>query len=413
MPGGRRDMTKGELRRIEETVNGTRLFSSHEHFFDLGAEEKIDVNTLIANSYLDAEWTFHTPGRGGKSRASFLSHLRAKSYLHWFRLSLRILYGMDEPLSEYNWDEYGTRINEVRGMDGFPERVYRDHCLYDAVVQDAYWDPGSIPDMHGLFHGTFRINSFLYSYRADSEDHNGNNARRLFGFDTSDIDEYLHIMEQIILKKRLEGCVALKSALAYDRAIAFRSVDKLVAERILRMEKRPSEEEVLDFGDFIFHRICRIAEEQAIPFQIHTGLGLLWGSHPMNFEPIIRAYPGVRFVLFHGGYPWYQTIGGLLHNYPNVHADLVWLPLISPTAAIGALHEWLEVSNSIHRIAWGSDCKTPEESYGASLAFRSVLNTVLAQKVESGYLEVEDALQVARLIAADNARALYLGEEVP
>jgi hypothetical protein len=402
-------VSTNSVNSILETVGTLPLFSSHEHYFEIDIGGRLDVDTLIANSYLDIEWTFLEPGTTPASRASFLSQLRAKSYLRWFTESLQRLYGMDEKLTAENWDEYGRRINERRTKPGFLNMIYRDFCRYEAVVQDTYWNPGSVPPGMDRFLSTFRVNSFLYSYSRDSEDHNGNNARRLYGFDTDDIDEYVHVMEETILHKRDEGCVALKSALAYDRPIAFGQVNKRAAERVLRKGSRPEEGEVLAFGDYIFHEICRVAQKHDIPFQIHTGLGLLWGSDPMNFEPVIRTYPGIRFVLFHGGYPWYHSIGGLLHNYPNVYADLVWLPLISPTAAAAALHEWLEVSNSIQRIAWGSDCKTPEESYGASIAFRQVLATVLMQKVENHYLEVEDALDIARLVASGNARALYLG----
>ena len=404
-------MDKKTYRRIWETVDALPLFSSHEHYCEIDADGSIDVSTLIANSYLDVEWTFLEPGSTQESRAFFLSQLRAKSYLRWFTESIRKLYGMDESLTADNWDAYGRLIDERRREPGFLNRVYRDFCRYEAVVQDTYWNPGYVPQGMDFFHGTFRINSFLYSYSRDAEDHNGNNARRLYDFDTDDIDEYVHIMEETILRRLDQGCVALKSALAYDRPIAFAVADKRAASKALRKGSNPDQEEVRIFGDYIFHAICRIAQAHDIPFQVHTGLGLLWGSDPMNFEPIIRAYPGVRFVLFHGGYPWYHSIGGLLHNYPNVYADLVWLPLISPTAAAAALHEWIEVANSIERIAWGSDCKTPEESYGASLAFRQVLATVLSQKVEQRYLDVEDALDLAKLIASGNARVLYLGRK--
>jgi predicted TIM-barrel fold metal-dependent hydrolase len=404
-------MNTADENRIRESVNGLELFSSHEHYLRIESEKQIDVNTLIANSYLDEEWTFLSPGRSRESRERFLDHLRAKSYLHWFRRSLKTLYGMDEELSVDSWKEYDRRIAERRNQRDFLNGVYRRFCNYVGVVQDTYWDPGAVPEEFDFFHATFRINSFLYSYSEESKDHNGNNARSLYGFQTSDLDEYVHRMEQVILQKRKEGCAALKSALAYDRGIGFDRVDKRRAASVLRSRSPVQEEDVLLFGNYIFHEICRIAEKHDIPFQIHTGLGLIHGSDPMCFEPVIRGYPGIRFVLFHGGFPWYHSIGGLLHNYPNVYADLVWLPLISPSAAVSALHEWLEVSNSIHRICWGSDCKTPEESFGASLAFRQVLSAVLTEKVQSHYLDMHTALDIARLIACDNARALYSGEE--
>jgi hypothetical protein len=403
-------MTDREQMKLRDAVYAQPLFSSHEHYYDLGEEPKLDVNTLISNSYLDEEWSFIKPGTSGSSRTAFLSTLMCKSYLHWFRKSLMAIYGMTEPLRVDNWGDYDERISESRRGGHFLSNVYTEKCLYEHVVQDTYWSPGDIPGEFDFFSATFRINSFLYSYSQSSEDHNGNNARRLYGFDTDDIDEYVQHMEQAIDGRMKQGCVALKSALAYDRPIAFEGTDKSSAEKALKKQD-PDEEEVRHFGDYILHRICSFAQERGIPFQIHTGLGLLWGSNPMNFEPVIRAYPGLSFVLFHGGYPWCHAIGGLLHNYPNVHADLVWLPLISPTAAVNALHEWLEVSNSIYRLQWGSDCKTPEESYGATLAFRHVLFTVLSQKIEAGYLDLHDAIRILHFLGLENAKTLYLGKE--
>jgi hypothetical protein len=403
-------MTDLEEKKLRDAVYTQPLFSSHEHYYDLGEEPNLDVNALISNSYLDEEWTFIKAGTSGNSRTAFLSTLMSKSYLHWFRASLRTLYGVSGPLSAENWEDYDMRISEMRSRRNFLKDVYLKHCKYEHVVQDSYWSPGDLPGEFDFFNATFRINSFLYSYTTSSEDHNGNNARRLYGFDTDDIDEYVHNMEHVIDGKMKKGCVALKSALAYDRPIAFEMTGKSLAEKALKKED-PDEEDTRHFGDYILHQICRIAQERGIPFQIHTGLGLLWGSNPMNFEPVIRAYPNLSFVLFHGGYPWCHVIGGLLHNYPNVHADLVWLPLISPTAAVSALHEWLEVSNSIYRLQWGSDCKTPEESYGATLAFRHVLFTVLSQKIDAGYLDLDDALHILHLVGLENAKSLYLGKE--
>ena len=138
---------------IRETVDALPLFSSHEHYFEIDASERLDVNTLIANSYLDVEWTFLEPGETRASRASFLSQLRAKSYLRWFTESIRRIYDMEENLTVENWDEYGRRIGERRREPGFLNAVYRDFCRYEAVVQDTYWNPGSIPQGMDHFFG--------------------------------------------------------------------------------------------------------------------------------------------------------------------------------------------------------------------------------------------------------------------
>lgn len=97
---------------------------------------------------------------------------------------------------------------------------------------------------------------------------------------------------------------------------------------------------------------------------------------------------------------------GLLHNYPNVYADLCWLPLISTSAAKRFLREALEVGGN-NRILWGCDTWTSEESYGAVLAFRRVVAEVLSEMCQEGYLSCEEACYTAGQIWRGNALKLF------
>ena len=157
----------------------------------------------------------------------------------------------------------------------------------------------------------------------------------------------------------------------------------------------------------MFLLICEFAIEFDLPFQNHTGLGIISGSNPMNLEPVIARYPEIKFVLFHGGYPWCHEVGGLAHNYANVYPDLCWLPLISTTAATTALHEYLEVAQTSDRIAWGGDNWTSEESYGATLAYKHVVARMLTQKVHHGYFDMDEARILAERLFFRNARDIY------
>ena len=153
-------------------------------------------------------------------------------------------------------------------------------------------------------------------------------------------------------------------------------------------------------------RICELATKYEMPVQFHTGMGLLEGSSPMNLLPAIERHPRTQFVLFHGGYPWTSELAALSHDHANVWPDLAWLPLISTSAATRALTEWLEVCPSSSRIAWGGDCWTSEESFGASLAFRHVLKGALSRLVRGGMMTASRAAAVAKKIAHENAAKL-------
>jgi predicted TIM-barrel fold metal-dependent hydrolase len=163
------------------------------------------------------------------------------------------------------------------------------------------------------------------------------------------------------------------------------------------------------FGNYIFNRCCELAAELDLPFQIHTGLAQLAGSQPLRLEPILARYPRTRFVLFHSGYPWVHEVAGLAHNYSNVLPSLTWTPIISTSAAIRALHEYLDVAHSVNTITWGSDCHVAEESIGALLAWQFVVAKVLTERLADGRLTVKQAEELARKLMVENGRRVYLG----
>ena len=70
------------------------------------------------------------------------------------------------------------------------------------------------------------------------------------------------------------------------------------------------------------------------------------------------------------------------------------------------LSELIEVTNA-HSICWGDDAWTPEESYGALLAARHVLASVLSEKIRTGYLSKGDAFEIISDILCNNAVRIY------
>ena len=80
--------------------------------------------------------------------------------------------------------------------------------------------------------------------------------------------------------------------------------------------------------------------------------------------------------------------------------------LLSPAAAEQFLARALDTLDA-HRLTWGCDTWTAEESYGALLAIRSVLTNVLAKRVVDGYYTLDYAKRVGRYILHDNAEKIY------
>jgi len=75
------------------------------------------------------------------------------------------------------------------------------------------------------------------------------------------------------------------------------------------------------------HHILSAANERGVFVQFHTGLlegnrGMLSNSNPELLENLFLKYPGVKFDLFHIGYPYWGVTAALAKTYPNVFIDM-------------------------------------------------------------------------------------------
>lgn len=379
--------------------------NTHSHHLLDAGFEGFDLDSLLRNSYVD--WCGVPFGNTGVERAVTLEKVRFNSYFIWLEKSLRELYGVEEPLSADNWNHYSDRIKNAHQDPKWHMELLTGRCRYEKIILDTYWQPGSNNGYPSVFSPAFRINMFLFGYNMEARDHGGNNAQRIYGTAIHEVDEYVAFMREAITLKKQQGCVALKSAIAYDRGLDFEKVSKESAQKAFgRTGYAVTEKDIKAFQDYIFSRICEIAAELELPFQCHTGMGILEGTRAMQMSPIIRKNPNTKFVLFHCGYPWIDDICGLTHVYPNVYPDLCWLPLLSTSAAERMLHELIEVGTA-DKVCWGCDTWTSEESYGALLAIRHVLAKVLTDKISEGYLQLDDAKIIIRNILFHNAEKLY------
>ncbi len=386
-------------------IAGQKVVSTHSHHLPDREFEGFSLASVLRRSYVD--WCGEKFGETAESREAYLGKVRYKSCFVWLEKSLRELYGFKEPLTAGNWGEVSSRIRAAHSDSSHHLRVLKEKCGYDRIVMDAYWNPGSDNGHPDVFTPTFRVDPLFFAYSESARDHDGNRPSDLFGPFPTDLEGFLAWVRSLISSKKEQGCVALKCALAYERGLDFQKVNFPLAAAAMRPGSGiASKEEITNFQDFLFDCICGLAAEFALPLQCHTGLGQLAGTRAMMLRGAVQRHPQTRFVLFHCGFPWTSDILALAHNYPNVYPDLCWLPLLSPTVARRTLHELIEVGTS-DKVCWGCDTWTSEESYGALLALRDVLGSVLADKVRSGYFSMNDAKEAALNILRRSAAALY------
>lgn len=290
-----------------------------------------------------------------------------------------------------------------------PKLLGPSHGGYVHAIQDIYWDYSSDLGHPEFFSPTMRVDMFITCFNSTILDHDLNNPFLSYPNAPRDhFDDYLEFLRNLIISWRDQGAVAMKCASAYERSLLFKVTDQKIAADIFgKPDEKVSPQDRVAYGDFMFHWFCELNRQMDIPFQIHTGLADISNSNPMLFEPVIRSYPDILFVLFHAGYPWYSQIAGLAHNYPNVVIDMVWAPIISTSASIQALKEYIEVAPSSDLIAWGGDAWTSEESVGAVLAWKYVIAKVLSEMLESGYLNLKKAELLAEKLLYKNNAGIY------
>ncbi|GAA4508644.1 MULTISPECIES: amidohydrolase family protein [Nonomuraea] len=154
------------------------------------------------------------------------------------------------------------------------------------------------------------------------------------------------------------------------------------------------------------------ALETGLPLQFHTGIGDpdldLRRADPLLLRGLIeRTQPaGVPLVLLHC-YPFHRHAGYLAHAYPHVFFDLGLAVHHTGAGSAAVVAESLEIA-PFAKIMFSSDGWGPAELHflGAEL-WRRAMTRVLGGFVTDGEWSAGQAVRVATMIGATNARRLY------
>jgi predicted TIM-barrel fold metal-dependent hydrolase len=128
-------------------------------------------------------------------------------------------------------------------------------------------------------------------------------------------------------------------------------------------------------------------------------------SNPAQLESMIQQYRNISFVLLHA-YPFISEASYLARTNPNVWVDTSWLVLQSPEILQIALKEYIGMVPA-DRIFSSIDSISLEEYTGGIALTRSILIDVLTEKVESDFLDIEEALYISERILGGNCKQLH------
>ena len=260
-----------------------------------------------------------------------------------------------------------------------------------------------------FFRSTYYPDNFIYpKTRGDIE-----NVEKESGIRICSIDDWLEACEIVLDKALNRGAVALKSGLAYQRPLKYERVTKSEAEEEFNEIFKITNTRVdvfqigRKFQDYMMHFVLRLANKRNLTFQFHTGLqegngNIIYNSDPSLLSNLFGEYPDVDFDIFHIGYPYQQVLSVLAKTFPNVYIDMCWAHIISPTASINALIEWID-SVPINKIsAFGGDYGFVDGVYGHQYLARINVSKALTKKVEDGVFDIEKAKEISRMLFYEN-----------
>jgi len=397
--------------QISDRISEMHVIDTHEHTYphELIVGRDPSIVDILEGSYVF--WMAKAPMRDDhEGIVRSVKEISGSAFYKACSLAIKEIHGVNiDPPTVEALREASGRIKEAYGDRNWITRIFKERALIDRALLDPYWDVWGGGFSPELFSPVFRVNMLLFGYSRGAKDHNGNSPyllERHFNLRVETFEDYLDLIDRTLEAAKRRGYVALKSALAYDRPILFKEVDAGAAKRIFEKRDELNPDDIGLFGDFVLRRILDEAVELELPVQFHTGLALIEGSSPMNLVNLLRKYSGINFTFFHGGYPWIRETAALAFSFPNLHLDLCWLPIISPSACKHLLREAIELGLS-NRIMWGGDCWVAEATYGALRFFKDLLSETLGEMIDEHYLGPDEAMEIATKILRGNASRIF------
>jgi predicted TIM-barrel fold metal-dependent hydrolase len=152
--------------------------------------------------------------------------------------------------------------------------------------------------------------------------------------------------------------------------------------------------------------------DRGLPLQVHVGFGDpdvdLRRADPLLLRGLIElAEPtGVPLLLLHC-YPYQRQAGFLAQAYPNVFFDVGLGVTLTGARSVALVAESLETA-PFAKILFSSDAWGPAElHYLGALLWRRAMARVLGGFVTDGEWSLGQAVRVAALVGAENARRVY------
>jgi hypothetical protein len=218
------------------------------------------------------------------------------------------------------------------------------------------------------------------------------------------------------LAVRARRAVGFKSIAAYRTGLALgaeRPDDTEVAKAAERLFADAEARGGARVADEVLHRfLVWTALDLGLPVQFHVGYGDrdidLLRADPLLLTDFLRATEplGVPVMLLHN-YPYHRGAGYLAQVFSHVYIDVGLATHGIGLRASAVIAEALELT-PFTKFCFSTDAYgLPELYYLGTLLFRRGLSDVLRTGLDDGVWRYDDAIRIAGLIGAGNARRAY------
>ncbi|HRZ81929.1 MAG TPA: amidohydrolase family protein [Candidatus Hydrogenedentes bacterium] len=342
--------------------------------------------------------------------APWYPKVRNTGYFLCLRESLRLLYG-ETDLTADNVESVSAQIR-AGIQPGFYEHHLRkvaniDYCHVNSLEGEVFMKT----EMPDLLAQDLSFVGFctLDSWRKKAE---------LADIEVDSLKDWHKVIDWCFEQYGPQA-VALKNQMAYGRRLDFAPVTAGEAEkpfeRLLADGKDLTADERKMVQDHLFHYCLKKAAEYHLPVKLHTGYYAGHGSMPLervrqnagDLCGLLRAYPNVRFDLFHIGYPYQDEYIALAKQYPNAWVDMCWAWIISPEASRRFLAELLVTAPANKVFVFGGDFIPVEMVPGHAAVTRRGVALALRDLVEEGWLAEADVPDMAERLMRGNAHDFF------
>jgi predicted TIM-barrel fold metal-dependent hydrolase len=414
----------GYENRIRQFVNDMRVVDTHEHIMqavDLRKRTSLDFMLLLQGySDLRGAGMMNTnlltkDSLSPKEKWKILKpYWEASFNTAYHRIALLTadkLFNVKD-INESTVAELSEKVAKAYQSEDWTNTVI-EKCKIDYVIQDNLITE----------HASKRLENNKYRYLKRFDNFVNINSKQKIDFIAKERNIRIQSLDALVAalasdfkKAKEEKIVCIKVGLAYARILSFEDTSKEKAEEvfntIMNMDERMlTFADVKPLQDYMMYRLMDQAKLHSVVVQIHTGFqqygNLVSNANPLNLFSLFKAYPSVKFVLFHGGYPYGGELSAVAKAFPNVHLDLTWIYVLSPTFSERYLHEWLETIPVSKITGFGGDYGNVENVLGHLLFAKQVISNVLVDKVKDGYFSEAEAKNIARMLLYDNAINIY------